>query len=246
MLRCATIALLVLCATLRPASADELASTSELKTDANIITGLDVSSSINAQETVLQINGMAQAICAPEVLAAIQRGRHGRIGFSIFVWADGDYPELISWRMIGSEQDAAAASQEIKARLETILKSTSHNVGSLTDLSAAMEHAATMLSASPYSSKRSIVNIIGNGADNVGEDPSRARSALIERGVTINGVVLGGDPKIINYYRSEVIGGRTPFVMAADNAESIARVFASKFFSEIALHVVPEARPDRL
>jgi hypothetical protein len=34
--------------------------------------------------------------------------------------------------------------------------------------------------------------------------------------------------------------------MAADNAESIARVFASKFFSEIALHVVPEARPDRL
>jgi hypothetical protein len=148
--------------------------------------------------------------------------------------------------MIGSEQDAAAASQEIKARLEEILKSTSHNVGSLTDLSAAMEHASVMLSAAPYSSKRGIVNIIGNGADNVGEDPSRARSALIERGVTINGVVLGGDPKIINYYRSEVIGGRTPFVMAADNAESIARVFASKFFSEIALHVVPEARPDRL
>ncbi len=246
MLRCATLALLVLCATLRTANADELASTGEIKTDANIITGLDVSSSINAQETMLQIDGMAQAICAPEVLAAIQRGKHGRIGFSIFVWADGEYPELISWRMIGSEQDAAAASQEIKARLEEIVKSASNKVGSLTDLSAAMEHASTMLSAAPYSSKRGIVNIIGNGADNVGEDPSRARSALIAQGVTINGVVLGGDPKIINYYRSEVIGGRTPFVMAADNAESIARVFASKFFSEIALHVVPEARPDRL
>ena len=136
MLRCAIFALLVLGATLHTASAEDL------DTDANIITGLDVSSSINAQETVLQIDGMAQAIRAPEVLAAIQRGAHGRIGFSVFVWADGDYPELISWRMIGSEQDAAAASQEIKSRLEAILKSASHNVGSLTDLSAAMEHAA--------------------------------------------------------------------------------------------------------
>lgn len=240
MLRRAMLALLMLSATLHTASA------ADFDTDANIITGLDVSSSINAQETVLQINGMAEAIRAPEVLAAIQRGALGRIGFSVFVWADGEYPELISWRMIGSEQDAAAASQEIKSRLEEIVKSASHNVGSLTDLSAAMEHAAVMLSASPFNSKRSIVNIIGNGADNVGEDPSRARGALIARGVTINGVVLGGDPKIVNYYRSEVIGGRTPFVMAADNAESIARVFAAKFFSEIATHVAPAARPDRL
>ena len=118
MLRCAVFALLALCATsigFRTAVADELT------TDANIVTGLDVSSSINAQETMLQIDGMAQAIRSPDVLAAIQRGPHGRIGFTVFVWADGDYPELVSWRLIGNEQDAAAASQEIKSRLEEIL-----------------------------------------------------------------------------------------------------------------------------
>jgi len=243
MLRRARVALVVLCSTLawfRVAAADDIS------TDANIITALDVSSSINAQETILQINGMAQAIRAPEVLSAIQHGRHGRIGFSVFVWADGDYPELVSWRIIESEQDAAAASEEIASRLEAILKSASHNVGSLTNLSGAMEHAMEMLNASPFSSKRAIVNIIGNGADNVGEDPLRARDGLVARGVTINGVVVGGDPKVINYYRSQVIGGRTAFVLSADKAETLVQVFALKFLSEIALNVPPARRPDRL
>lgn len=243
MLRRARLALLVLCSTLicfRVAAADEIT------TDANIITALDVSSSINAQETILQINGMAQAIRAPEVLSAIQHGRHGRIGFSIFVWADGEYPELVSWRVIGSEQDAAAVSEEITSRLETILKTAARNIGSLTNLSGAMEHATEMLNASPFTSKRAIVNIIGNGADNVGEDPLRARDELVARGVTINGVVVGGDPKVINYYRSQVIGGRTAFVLSADKAETIVQVFALKFLSEIAINVAPARRPDRL
>jgi len=90
------------------------------------------------------------------------------------------------------------------------------------------------------------VNIIGNGADNVGEDPLRARDGLVARGVTINGVVVGGDPKVISYYRSQVIGGRTAFVLSADKAETIAQVFALKFLSEIALNVPPARRPDRL
>src|SRR5919198_6449751 len=105
------LALFALCALLgaRPA----LAADDHATTDANIITGLDVSSSINAQETMLQIDGMAQAIKAPEILAAIQHGHYGRIGFAVFVWADGDYPELVSWRLISSPQDAEAASAEI-------------------------------------------------------------------------------------------------------------------------------------
>lgn len=249
MLRCVRTALLVLCGTLacsRLAASDELAATTPIVTDANIITALDVSSSINAQETIMQIHGMAEAIRAPEILAAIQHGRHGRIGFAVFVWADGDYPELVSWRLIESEADAAAASEEIKSRLEAILKTSISNVGSLTNLSGAMEHAAELMNAAPYRSKRSIVNIIGNGADNVGENPMRAREDLLARGITINGVVVGGDPKIINYYRSEVIGGRTAFVLSADKAETIVQVFALKFLTEIAQYVAPARQPERL
>lgn len=242
MMRSLRIASLALCgALISYQSAAE-----DLNTDANIITGLDVSSSINAQETMLQIEGMAQAIRSPAIVAAIQHGRHGRIGFSVFVWADGDYPELVSWRVIGSAEDAEATSQEISARLQSLIDSSGRSVGTLTNLSGAIDHASEMLSQAPFASNRTVVNIIGNGEDNVGEDPQRARADLLARGATINGVVVGGDPAVLNYYRHQVIGGRTAFVLPADTAETLVQVFAMKFVSEIALHLQPAVLPDRL
>lgn len=242
MVRCLRLAFLTLCGAL--SCFVHAAAAEDLNTDANIITGLDVSSSINAQETMLQIDGMAQAIRSPAILAAIQHGQHGRIGFAVFVWADGDYPELVSWRIIGSAEDAEATSKEITSRLNSLLETSSRSVGTLTNLSGAMEHASEMLQQAPFAAKRAIVNIIGNGEDNVGEDPQRARADLLARGVTINGVVVGGDPAVLNYYRNQVIGGRTAFVLPADKAETLVQVFAMKFVSEIAMHVEPAVRPD--
>jgi hypothetical protein len=242
MMRCIRLATLALFGTL----ISYQATAEELSTDANIITGLDVSSSINAQETMLQIEGMAAAIRSPAILAAIQHGRHGRIGFAVFVWADGDYPELVSWRMIGTTEDAEATSQEITGRLQSLIDSSSRSVGTLTNLSGAIDHASDMLREAPFASNRSVVNIIGNGEDNVGEDPQRARADLLARGVTINGVVVGGDQAVLNYYRQQVIGGRAAFVLPADKAETLVQVFALKFVSEIAMHIQPAVRPDRL
>jgi Protein of unknown function (DUF1194) len=243
MVRSVLLAFLTLCGAL---SCFQAAAAEELSTDANIITGLDVSSSINAQETMLQIDGMAQAIRSPAILAAIQHGEHRRIGFAVFVWADGDYPELVAWRTIGSQEDAEATSREISARLDALLSSSARSVGTLTNLSGAMEHASEMLSQAPFRAKRAIVNIIGNGEDNVGEDPQRARAQLLAGGATINGVVVGGDPAVLSYYRNQVIGGRTAFVLPADKAETLVQVFAMKFVSEIALNIEPALRPDRL
>lgn len=242
MARGVRLALLTLCGMLSCFQANA----EEMSTDANIITGLDVSSSINAQETMLQIDGMAQAIRSPAIMAAIQHGRLGRIGFAIFVWADGEYPELVSWRTISTPEDAEATSQEITTRLQALLESSSRSVGTLTNLSGAIDHASQMLQQAPYASNRAIVNIIGNGEDNVGEDPQRARANLLAQGATINGVVVGGDPAVLNYYRQQVIGGRTAFVLPADKAENLVQVFALKFVSEIALHIEPAIRPDRL
>ena len=58
--------------------------------------------------------------------------------------------------------------------------------------------------------------------------------------------LAGGDPAVLNYYRNQVIGGRTAFVLPADKAETLVQVFAMKFVSEIALHIEPAVRPDRL
>src|SRR5512147_2564622 len=104
-------------------------------TDANIVTGLDISGSIEAQDAEIQIDGIAMAIRSPEIIAAIRRGNYGRVGFAVFVWAEGDLPVLVSWRLIESAKDAQAVSEEVADRLRAILNSdVVARLGALTDL----------------------------------------------------------------------------------------------------------------
>lgn len=203
--------------------------------DSIVITGLDVSSSINAVETQLQVDGVAQALRSPVVLRAVQAGRHGCSAFVVYLWADGSYPVVLSWRVIGSQADADAAAAEITATMRAMPAATAASTGTLTDLSGALDQARALLAAAPFRADRRLVNLIGNGEDNVGDGPQAARAALLALGVTINGVVVGGDPAVIGYYRSQVIGGRGAFVLSADKAETLAQDFTMKFVNEIAM-----------
>lgn len=208
-----------------------------VRTDVNIVTGLDVSGSIEARETQIQIDGMAMAIRSPEVMSAIQHGRYGRIGFAVFVWANGNYPVFSSWRLIGSPQEAMAASAEVATNVRAILGSNAAiKLGELTDLSGAIEYGAEMLRAAPYATGHSILNILGNGLDNVGEGPQRVRDMLVAQGTTINAVVIGHDRGVLGYFRSEVIGGPAAFVLTARNPEKLVEVFERKFVTEIVLN----------
>jgi Ca-activated chloride channel homolog len=67
----------------------------EIGNDANIVTGLDISDSITPDEIRLEIEGMARAIRSPEVLAAIQSGKNGRIGFAVFAWSHNQFPDVV-------------------------------------------------------------------------------------------------------------------------------------------------------
>ena len=215
-------------------------------TDANIVTGLDLSGSIEASDAQIQADGIAMAIRSPKIIAAIQRGNHGRIGFAVFVWADGNYPLLASWRLIGSPQDALAASEEIADRLRLILGSqVVLKLGALTDLSGAIDYGGEMLRTAPFATDHRIINIIGNGVDNVGEGAQPARDRMVARGVTINGVALGHDRAIFEYFRREVIGGPTAFVLAANDPAKLVDVLARKFVTEIVYNTDPAGQPLR-
>src|SRR5919108_2934099 len=116
------------------------------KVDANIVTGLDVSDSMSGAETLIQVEGLALAIQSPEVISAISRGHHKRIGFAVFLWASGEASVFPEWRMIGSPEQARAVGAEMAVRLQDIMTSESRrHLGSLTDVSSAMLFGAEML-----------------------------------------------------------------------------------------------------
>jgi hypothetical protein len=212
--------------------------TQEITTDANIVTALDISYSIAPDEVRLELEGMARAIRSPEVLAAIQGGRHGRIGFAVFAWHHDRFPLVVPWTIIASEADALAVASEIEARLEVDLETEAWAnqtffIGRLTNLSQAIDHAAELLVTAPFAADRGVVNIIGNGKDNVGEEPGAARERVVGKGVTVNGVVLGGDRAVLDYYRDQVIGGPGAFVIAAREAAMLVEVLTRKFLYDI-------------
>jgi Ca-activated chloride channel homolog len=204
-------------------------------TDANIVTGLDFSGSIEPRDAQVQIEGITMAIRSPQVIAAIRNGNRGRIGFAVFVWASGNYPILTNWRQIGSPEEAVAVAREVEAALHALIGGSDALVklGALTDLSGALEYGGEMLRAAPFTTNHRIVNIIGNGIDNVGEGVKPVRDRLVAGGVTINGVALGRDKTLFAYLKRDVIGGPDSFALMADDPEKLVEVLARKFMTEI-------------
>lgn len=210
----------------------------ETMTDANIVTGLDISDSIGAEEIALELYGLARAIRDPRVMKVIKAGKRGRIGFAVFAWHHGPFPTVVPWMTIGSPLEAEVAARAIETRILVNVSVEGREyeewyIGRLTNLSEAIDHASEMLSHAPFAGEREVINIVGNGDDNVGEDAGPARDRFVGRGGTINGVVLADDPAMIEYYGQQVIGGRAAFVMSVSRDGAIADAFVRKFIGDI-------------
>ncbi|MEO0923382.1 MAG: DUF1194 domain-containing protein, partial [Pseudomonadota bacterium] len=86
------------------------------KNDLNLILAIDCSYSVNKKEFDLQVEGIASALVSDEVIEAIQRGRHGRIGLSVFQWAGPETQVVVMpWTSIGSEEEARAFAAQLLA-----------------------------------------------------------------------------------------------------------------------------------
>jgi hypothetical protein len=219
-------------------------------TDVNIVTGLDFSHSMTVEEHALVQDGMALALVAPEVIQSIRNGPHGRIGFAMFGWHVSEVP-LVPWTVIETEEDARRVALQIRIEvvknraIEEHLRRVEKRFGEPTDLSNALLIGAGLLRTAPYRSEHSVLNIVGNGTDNVGEDAAPGRDQVVQMGITINGVVLGSDETVVHYFHRNVVGGRNSFVMTAPAPDTMVEVFARKLLSDIVVGCVCTSEPER-
>lgn len=214
--------------------------------DVNLATALDVSDSMMRHEEWVLLEGLGRALTHPAFLAAALAGPHGRVGFSAFLWADeADARVVVPWSVIGSAADAA--------RVAAILRAIPRRwVGSdgppgperLTDISGALRFGQRLLATAPHPSELAVFNLCGNGVDNVGEAPDRARDRAVAAGTTVNGLVIGEAPKAFAYYRDHVAGGPGSFVMQAAGPERIAEAMLRKLLLD--LRALAPVAPPRL
>jgi hypothetical protein len=212
-----------------------VARAADVPVDLELILAVDVSRSMDTDEQQLQRDGYVAAIRHPDVIAAIGRGVHGKIALSYLEWAgtDAQFP-LVDWRIIDGAASANAFAAELAAAPIQRFRGTSIGSG--------LAFAAPRFNNNGYEGLRRVIDVSGDGPNNMGIPVEVAREPVIGSGITINGLPImikapGGFASISNldvYYEDCVIGGPGAFLIVVQSSDQFAIAIRRKLVLEIA------------
>ena len=228
------LALVLLLAVIGPASAAQTGAnpprprTAEPEVDVNLVLAVDASGSVSEDRFELQKRGYSAAFRNPKVLAAIRAGDHQAIAISMVQWTGPTlHVIVVPWTTVRDQASANALAAAIDAAPRRIF-------GGGTSLSGAIDYGVLMLTAAPSTATRQIIDISGDGSNNIGRSPIQARDEAVKLGIRINGLpILTVEPDLDIYYRQNVIGGPGAFVIPAKNFDQFADAILRKLIAEI-------------
>jgi hypothetical protein len=197
--------------------------------DLQLVLAVDASGSVDARRFELQRRGYAEAFANPRVLQAIRSGALRAIAVTMFQWTGPSLQaRIIDWTLIEDEASADAVAAAIAGTPRKLF-------GGGTSISGAIDYASRLVAASDFAGERRVIDVSGDGANNVGRPASVARDAAVADGIVINGLpILALEPDLDAYYRDNVIGGPGAFVVAIDTFEQFGDAILNKLISEIA------------
>lgn len=217
-----------------------------LPVDLELVLAVDISGSVDEEEGQLQRDGYVQAFRDPRVLEAIRSGFHGRIAVNYIEWADVAVRHVVmDWQLVS---DAASA-----ARVADLIATAPKIRGRYTSISGAIELAAAQFAKNDFESRRMVIDISGDGANNNGGLVTGYRDKAVAAGITINGLPIVNDRPgpfgqlpmrdLDEYYRNCVIGGPWAFIVVAEGFQSFANAVRRKLLIEIGGGEPPAEQP---
>ncbi len=218
--------------------------------DLLLVLAVDVSRSIDHPKFLLQREGYAAAVANPQVVEAIKSGAHGRIALCFVEWSGyGAQRVLIDWTMI----DGVEAARRFGDQLVEAPRSFADR----TSISGGIDFAVKQFERSPFEAPHRTIDVSGDGTNNAGREVQRARDEAVNKGISINGLVIlsertmpwnaehtnpnGGLEK---YYQDNVIGGPGSFTVVAEDFKSFGRAIVKKMIAEIAALPAPQQQAD--
>lgn len=211
--------------------------TAPIPVDLELVLAVDVSGSMDREESALQRTGYVSAFRHPSIIGAVKHGSLGRIAVTYLEWgAYGNTHLVVDWMLI---KDKASAEN-----FAALLEKTARLVAQRTSISGAMDSAATMFAENNFEGRRRVIDISGDGANNSGDLVNLARDRTVAKGITINGLPILNNREsrmgyrqiagLDLYYRNCVIGGPRAFYIVANNFNDFARAVLRKLILEIA------------
>lgn len=191
-----------------------------------LVLAVDTSASVDHQEYHLQSVGFAKAFRDPAVIAAIRSA--GGVAVTVIHWSSVDQQwQAIDWRLLRDERSAVAFASAIEAVPRRYsLRGTG--------LGLALRFAENLIRSNDFQCRRRVIDVSGDGQNNVGVEPAGVRDAIVASGITINGLaILSDDPQLDIYYRADVVGGDGAFVITVEAYQNFQQAIRIKLLREI-------------
>jgi hypothetical protein len=207
----------------------------DMAVDLELVLAVDVSRSMDTDEQALQRDGYAAAFRHKDVIDAIASGPNGRVAVSYVEWAGATFQRtLVPWTII----DGEAAARAFADRLAAAPMTREHG----TSIANGLIYVGPSFEGNGILGERRVIDVSGDGPNNMGMPVVAARDPLIAKGITINGLPImikrpGGFASIENldtYYEDCVIGGTGAFLVPVTDIQKLASAIRRKLVLEIA------------
>jgi hypothetical protein len=208
-----------------------------LEVDVELVLAVDVSTSMDTEEHRVQREGYLAALADPWFLRAVDAGSWARVAITYVEWAGPDQQTVVlPWTVLAGEADARVIAQRLRD-----VPPQARSGG--TSISGALAFAAGHFEASPYRGRRRVIDLSGDGFNNIGNPLPAVRDSLVTQGITINGLaILLGDaarpqarlPALDAYFEHCVIGGPGAFTIVVASLAEMAEAIRQKLILDVA------------
>jgi hypothetical protein len=187
---------------------------------------VDVSRSIDAQDYVIQTDGLAAALEDREVRSAIF-GPEGEVALAIYYWSGKGYQDLVQpWVILSGPEALDAAIWEVR-------RTPRPKAPLATALGNALSYGLDLMAAAP-DCERLVIDVAGDGRNNDGISVARTYEREDFSGITVNGLAVGEhEAGIVDYYAGELIRGPGAFVEVAPRQTDYPAAIRRKLLREL-------------
>ena len=208
--------------------------------DLTLVLVSDVSRSIDDAEFKLEKEGYAAAFTSHQVIEAIRGGNIGAIAVAYVEFASSfEVRTVLDWIVIRDEASAQSFADRLGAAPRSFWGRTA--------ISAGIDRGVQLLAESGFETQRRVIDVCGDGTNNAGRDVTEARDDAVKAGITINGLAIINDHPVSwtyahvqppgglpNYYRENVTGGPSSFVLEVHDFHTFGEAMTRKLVTEIA------------
>lgn len=201
--------------------------------DLELVLAVDASGSVDENEFILQLAGIAAAFRDEEVQNAIVSGPRARIAVVVEVWADSStQKDETEWFVLKGPADCK--------KFANLVEHLPRRVEGGTGIGSAIARAVRLMQYNTIDAPRQVVDVSGDGIEtpireDVGILLPQARAMADSLHVIVNGLAITNEVQDLDiYYRNNVITGSGSFVMKATDYVDFREAVRAKLVREIA------------